>query len=434
MSKLIGGEIIGQGTYGCVHKPQMECESSPSRADTVSKILLDAKADAELAEFAAVATADPTQTIHLGTPTKCAIKETRDNIHAIDECNNSGLTDTTFYPNKLSDYALLVMKDGGQDLTTFGEVIYRSAATSENQNKMELFWLEVSRLFYGLKVFKDAGIVHHDITQNNVVYNINANRLNFIDFGLMTKPKDIVEDARNGKGYRRWWSLPWEISDFSYAKYFAYLKANDSHAPRVMPAIADEYDDFFQLILPDVQPEEVAAIKTMMSRKYNEQINSYSKHNYAKRINESIDTRDSYGVGLTLLYILNRSRHLIGSDFGDKLNALFANMISPLVSERYSVNVLIADYNKIMTESGLLAKHNKHYDDNFLLVNVEPAVEDKEVPQTPTVQPPVPPEPVVPGGRYRPRSRKSKTARRCKMTKRMRSRKANKAKRSNKKR
>jgi len=419
MSKLIGGEIIGQGNYGCVHKPQMECESSPPSTDTVSKIMLNAKADIELEEFAAVAMADPTQTIHLGTPTKCAIKETRDNIYAIDECNNSGLTNTTFYPNKLGDYALLVMKDGGQDLNTFGEVIYRWANTPVNQNKMELFWLEVSRLFYGLKLFKDAGIVHHDITQNNIVYNINTNRLNYIDFGLMTKPKDIVQDARNGKGYPRWWSLPWEISDFGPSKYKAYLNENYSHAPRVMPDIADEYDDFFHLILPDVQPEEVALIKNMMSRKYNEQTNSYSNHNYNKRINESIDTMDSYGVGLALLYILNRSRHLIDSVFGDNLNALFTNMISPLVSERYSVNLLIAKYNQIMTESGFLEKHNKHYDENFLLVS-----------------PPAPRD-IVPGGRHRPRNRKSgkvsKSMRHNKSSKRMRSRKANKAKRSLKK-
>jgi hypothetical protein len=420
MSKLIGGEIIGQGTYGCVHKPQMECDSSPSSADTVSKIMLNAKADSELAEFAAVAMADPTQTIHLGTPIKCAIKNTPDNIDAIDECNNTGVTTTTFYPNKLDDYALLVMKDGGQDLTTFGEVIYSWANASENQNKMELFWLEVSRLFYGLKVFKDAGIVHHDITQNNVVYNINANRLNFIDFGLMTKPRDIVEDARNGRGYPRWWSLPWEISDFSYSKYKAYVTANDSNAPRAMPSIADLYNDLFHIILPDVQPEEVARIKTEMSIKYNEQTYSYRKYNYAKRINESIDTTDSYGVGIAMLYILNRSRHLIDSVFGDNLNALFTNMISPLVSERYSVGDLIAKYIQIMTESGFLEKHNKHYDENFLLVNNDD-------------QPPATPEPVLPGGRYRPRSRKSKSTRRRKSTKRTRSRKANKAKRSHKK-
>ena len=47
MSKLIGGEIIGKGNYGCVHKPQMECdddtETKPS-ADSVSKIMLDTDA------------------------------------------------------------------------------------------------------------------------------------------------------------------------------------------------------------------------------------------------------------------------------------------------------------------------------------------------------------------------------------------------------
>ena len=84
-----------------------------------------------------------------------------------------------------------------------------------------------------------------------------------------------------------------------------------------------------------------------------------------------------------------------------------------------------------MEGSGLLEKHNKHYDDNFLLANNEPAVEVKEVPQ------PTAPEPVVPGGRYRPRSRKSSkmsnSKRSGKSSKNVRSRKANKAKRSNKK-
>ena len=427
MSKLIGGEIIGQGTYGCVHKPQMECdddaETKPS-ANTVSKIMLNAKADAELKEFAAVAMADPTQTIHLGTPTKCAIKDTPDNIGAIDECNNSGLTNTTFYPNKLGDYALLVMKDGGQDLTTFGEVIYRWANTPENQNKMELFWLEVSRLFYGLKVFKDAGIVHHDINQNNIVYNIDTNRLNFIDFGHMTTPTNIIENTFAGKGYPRWWSLPWEITDFSPSKYNAYLFANNSYIPHVMSPIADSYDDFFHLILPDVQPEEVALIKTEMFRKYNTQTKLYTIHNRKTHLIKSINTRDSYGVGIALLYILNRSRHLIDLFFGYDLNALFTNMISPLVSERYDVDTLIAEYIKIITESGLLEKHKMHYDENFLLVN-----NDEHTPAPPVI---------VPGGRRRLRTRKSckmsKSTRHNKSSKRMRSRKANKAKRSHKKR
>ena len=431
MSKLIGGEIIGTGTYGCVHKPQMKCNSSPSSADAVSKIMLNTKADAEMTEFDAVAIADPLKRIHLGTPIKCAIKDTPTNIDAINECNDTGLTKTVFYPDKLGDYALLIMKDGGQDLTTFGEVIYRWAVTPENQNKMELFWLEVSRLFYGLKVFKDAGLVHHDINQNNIVFNIDTNRLNFIDFGHMTNPTNIIENTFAGRGYPRWWSLPWEITDFGPSKYKTYLKANDSYTPPVMPPIANEYDDFFKLILPDVQPEEVALIKTEMSRKYNMQTNSYASHNRKTHLNNSINTRDSYGVGIALLYILNRSRHLIDLFFGYGLNALFINMVSPLVAERHDVDTLIAEYKTIITESGLLEKHKKHYDENFLLTNDDadpPALQaivndDEDPPALPAF---------VPGGRHRHRTRKSykmsKSMRPNKSSKRVRSRKAPKAK------
>jgi hypothetical protein len=229
MSKLIGGEIIGTGTYGCVYKPQMECNSSPSSADAVSKFMLDADADAEVTKFAAVAAADPTQTIHLGTPDKCAIKDTPANKDAIDVCINVGYTHFPIDKTKLGDYALLIMKDGGQDLYTFGIDIYRWYNTPENQNKMELFWLEVSRLFYGLKVFKDAGIVHNDVNHNNIVYNIDTNRLNFIDFGLTTNKLVILDAVKNGTySYPKRWSLPWEISDLKPAKYKAHPIANYS--------------------------------------------------------------------------------------------------------------------------------------------------------------------------------------------------------------
>jgi len=30
MKKEIGGKVIGEGTYGCVHDPSLHCETSPS--------------------------------------------------------------------------------------------------------------------------------------------------------------------------------------------------------------------------------------------------------------------------------------------------------------------------------------------------------------------------------------------------------------------
>ena len=477
MSKLIGGEIIGTGAFGCVHKPQMECaDDAPMPSpDAVSKIMLNRYANAEMEEFKAVALADPTQIIHLGTPTKCDVKNNDENQIAFSGCK-ALQKPGPIYPD---DYALLIMKDGGQDITDFAHAVYGWEITDENKNKIELFWLEVSRLFYGLKVFKDAGLIHRDINHNNIVYNINTNRLNFIDFGVMTRKKDIVSNAnlsqkRLNFNIESGWSSPWETSKLHKDEFTKIINYNDN--PRhneelkksLDPPLIDRY--FFESIMPlishklteegelteedgltkkqkliDEYEKKLTEMKLNMSAAYYNMMMAHNPWDWSEFLNKSIDTIDSYGVGLALLYALTRSGKFLDPILYNKLNVLFTTMINPSVYDRHDVNVLIVEYNKIMEGSGILAKHNRHYDEHFLLVNnaveaPQPA-ESKELPQTPIVPPPVPESVVlgvVPGGRFRPRSRKSckmsKSTRQRKPTKRMCSRKANKAKRSHKKR
>ena len=430
MSKLIGGELIGTGTYGCVHKPQLECtDDKLNSASAVSKIMLKLDARKELREFNDVTRADPALTMHLGTPTLCEVKDNDENKYAIDECNNSGLTRTTFYPDRLSDYALLVMKDGGQDITVFAHAISGWTDTTENQNKIELFWLEVSRLFYGLKVFKDAGLIHRDLNQNNIVYNIDTNRLNFIDFGFMTKKEDMYNAANYNKfNNQSGWSRPWETSYLNAKDYAKIADENERYNYEPLPVTLrplEIYDYFFESIMPiNATKYQLADINKSMSAAYYKMKGAHIISDGGKFFKKSIDTTDSYGVGLALLYALTRSGKFLDPILYNKLNELFTNMINPSVYDRYDVDMLKYEYNKIITESGLLAKHNKHYDEHFLLVNN-------------AVESPASQETVLPGGRYRPRSRKSnkmsKTTRRGKSSKNVRSRKANKSKRSHNK-
>ena len=431
MSKLIGGELIGTGTYGCVHKPQMECtDDKLNTAAAVSKIMLKLDARKELREFNDVTRADPSLTMHLGTPTLCEVKDTDENKYAIDECNNSGVTRTTFFPDRLSDYALLVMKDGGQDITGFAHAVYGWEITDENQNKIELFWLEVSRLFYGLKVFKDAGLIHRDLNQNNIVYNKDTNRLNFIDFGFMIKKEDmhnalIYNKFNNQSG----WSRPWETSYLNATDYATIADENERYNYGPLPVTLRPlkmYDYFFESIMPiNATKYQLADINKSMSAAYYKMKGAHIISDGDKFFRKSIDTADSYGVGIALLYALTRSGKFLDPILYNKLNELFTNMINPSVYDRYDVETLNVEYNKIMEGSGILAKHNRHYDEHFLLVNN-------------AVESPAPQETAVPGGRYRHRSRKfskmAKSTRHRKPTKHVRSRKANKAKRSHNKR
>ena len=431
MSKLIGGELIGTGTYGCVHKPQMECtdDTLNTTPGAVSKIMLKLDARKELREFNDVTRADPALTMHLGTPTLCEVKDSDENKYAIDECNNSGVTRSIFYPDRLSDYALLVMKDGGQDITTFAHAISGWTDTTENQNKIELFWLEVSRLFYGLKVFKDAGLIHRDLNQNNIVYNIDTNRLNFIDFGFMTKKEDMYNAANYNKfNNQSGWSRPWETSYLNAKDYAKIADENERYNYEPLPVTLrplEIYDYFFESIVPiNSTKYQLADINKSMSAAYYKMKGAHIISDGSIFFKKSIDTTDSYGVGIALLYALTRSGKFLDPILYNKLNELFTNMINPSVYDRYDVDTLKGEYNKIITESGLLAKHNKHYDEHFLLVNNP-------------VEAPAPQEIVVPGGTYRSRSRKSnkmsKTKRSGKSSKNVRSRKANKSKRSHNK-
>ena len=113
----------------------------------------------------------------------------------------------------IDDYSLLLMKYGGQDLEQFGNEVYRWTKTKENVDKIEVFWLECVLLFYGLKVFQENGIVHHDLEQQNIVYDQKTNRINFIDFGFMTKKSSIIDMAKKSTywlGDSNHWSFPLE--------------------------------------------------------------------------------------------------------------------------------------------------------------------------------------------------------------------------------
>ena len=67
--------IIGEGTYGCVHKPSIHCKTPPKPGfnynNYVSKIMKTKNAETELEEFVIIGKLDPTNEYHLGQPILC---------------------------------------------------------------------------------------------------------------------------------------------------------------------------------------------------------------------------------------------------------------------------------------------------------------------------------------------------------------------------
>jgi len=363
-------KVIGQGTYGCVHKPPMKCKNK-TRKDkkNVSKLLTKNNAESELQEYKTISSVDKKKNIYLGTPTKCDIDDIELNRAAIIKCDNERLI-----PSQLDKYSLLIMKDGGKNLQQFADHVRKNwNNTPANKAKMELFWLEVSRLFYGLKVFHDNEILHHDLKHQNIVYDEDQNRVNFIDFGFMTKRDSIVKDAKTSLYMLATdfhWSFPWEfvfINHDSY-KYISKDSRTMKEREHYVEQINNNCQYFFKSILPsDLKSDEYQMAIQKKLKQFYVMLIELEPKDYEKFLNKSIDTIDSYGVGIALLYVLNRTGKFIDNDLFEKLRNLFVNMTSPNVYSRYSVDELLHQYENIMLDSGLLEKHNKYYYDHLLV-------------------------------------------------------------------
>ena len=374
--------VVGEGTYGCVHKPQLKCRNRTRRKnDIVSKLMTKINADQELKEYKGISNADPDLDIYLGKPTSCLIEDSTENIKAIHRCRD-------FKPSEMEKYKLLLMKNGGKNLEQFGDHIHTNwKATPENKSKIELFWLEVSRLFHGLQLFAENGLVHHDLKHQNIVYNEHNNRLNYIDFGLMTNKETIINSVKRSNYWlaeNYHWSFPLEIV---FWQKNAYEKHVSEYTHRKQNLYNTYLDDihykcgyFFESIAP------IDATKAERSKLFEKALQRFylltielENDEYDKFLNKSIDTTDSYGVGMGLMYVLNRCVHLISPDLHKNLKVLFMNMVDPNLNLRLLPNESMAHYKRILDDSGLLEKHNMKFDDNLIVsgISVPAKIEDK---------------------------------------------------------
>ena len=364
-------DVIGEGTYGCAHRPPMKCRDAPRRnKNDISKLMTSANAAKELKEFALIDAADKRKQFYLGKPSKCQPDRILSNIRSISKCPSG-----KFDPVKMDDYSLLVMKYGGQDLEQFGEDVRTWSKNKENVDAIELFWLEVVRLFYGLKVLHDNNVVHHDLKPQNVVYDKVTNRANFIDFGFMEKKSTRISAAKlsaSWLGNKHHWSFPLEAVCWNKDDYME--AANSGKSESAYKAFADSVATncgyFFISTLPVrfMKLHRDNAFKTITVDAFKNILDfEATDEAYDQFIDKSIDTVDTYGLGIALLFLLHRSRHLLSDDFYKKLGSLFGmDMLHPRLFLRSTPEQLLAQYEDILTTSGLLEKHNKHIENHLI--------------------------------------------------------------------
>ena len=371
----IAPKVIGEGTFGCVHKPPLKCNNNTRRKkDSISKLMTEHNATKELGEFNHIDAADADQHFYLGKPDKCKLDPMLENMRAINKCPSQ-----KFNPEKIREYALLVMKYGGQDLDAFGEEVQTWTKTNEHVDAIELFWLEAVRLFYGLKVLHDNNVVHHDIKQQNIVYDQATNRANFIDFGFMDKKSTRIYASKisaNWLGNKHHWSFPLEAVYWNKDIYMAAAssRGRTKRAYREFAkSVADGCGYFFTSVIHfnanKSKIDKVAAVGTRNA--FSNVLEFEPTHDsYNRFIDKSIDSVDTYGLGIALMFVLHRSKHLLSDEFYKNVMNIGVNMLEGRVFLRSTPEQLLAQYEDLLTNSGLLEKHKKHIENHLIATGV----------------------------------------------------------------
>ena len=364
-------EIIGEGTYGCVHKPSLKCTRKKQKYDNkVSKLMLHKDANEELEENILISKIDKNKDFSLGKPEKCKPAKTKKNLASINNCED-------FDKNDVKDYSLLIMTDGGTNLKQFAKKMYELQKSSENQKKMEMFWIEALRLFYGLLKFNESDIIHYDIKPQNIVYNNEENRLNFIDFGFMTT-KDNVKGKIKKSDYRLaiwYWYYPFENMLLNYNEFVDFINKPIENKKKLIESLkeraiktneTEHFSEFYEYVGDD--------IKSLNDDKFIELILKLKMNDYKKLIEKSLDSVDSYGLGISLYYTLRKTLHLIPSGLGNSLKKLFENMVTASMYERYEPEELIEKYESILEDSGLLKKYNFKIREHIAIKKTQPTL------------------------------------------------------------
>ena len=355
---------IGEGTYGCVHKPSLKCKNKKvNYTDKVSKIMTKKHSRTEMKEYDNIANVDKSKKFYLGKPVLCVPEDDDSAKRAVNMCEH-------FRGNTIKDYNLLIMNDGGNNLEQYADKMARLPRTPENIEKIEKFWIEAQRILLGLKVFNDNGIVHHDLKPQNIVYNEDTNRTNFIDFGLMTD-MNTIRTKSNLSQYKLGiphWSFPLEMEFINKNSYLQLANlSNDqkSNCLNFLSLINSNIKTFFSYIV-NHDKDELWYIMRLDNCDF---IMDARQDNYDEFLDRVIRTIDVYGTGIAFMYILNKTRHLIEPKLENELRELFYIMITPNVFIRFLPDQVLNIFEKILLENGILSKYNKHFENHVLINN-----------------------------------------------------------------
>ena len=400
-------QVIGEGGYGCVFKPSLECKKKPNPNfnynDYVSKLMKTKNAEIELKEFLFIGKIDPTNEFHLGKPIMCEPDyKDPEFINDIKNCRNIN-KDDFLNDIKKDDYSLLLIKYGGPDLKSLCND--KLINNYFKENKTDNFWLEVHHLIKGLKFFKDNGIVHNDIKPQNILFNLKTGKMKYIDFGLMKSKNEIITSSKKNKNNTGvfHWSYPLECAYMNKSRFKDYKQIAKSPTSRkgyqenlIKMIVTDSKINNYAI--PIKKPEafkilfsylnlnnhvpDTSTQQGYISSFYDGFNHLILNESYDDILNHTTDSIDVFGLGFTLQYMANcfKRHNAISLEDYTRLTAFFHKMYDFNPETRtIDIELLLNEYENILLEIGVLNRLNKSFKNNLLKDGFVAPLKDEEL-------------------------------------------------------
>jgi hypothetical protein len=326
----------------------------------ISKLMRKKAAAKELQEYVLVRQADPKQQYYLGEPATCPLGDDPSDAAAIEKCAIAEEVEVD-----PTDFALIVMKDGGEDLAIFTRKVALGGFSPENRARVTRLLVELRRMFAGAQAFLKHGIMHHDIKAGNIIYDEAAGRCNYIDFGLMESLAETTrraEASRYGYGMHHW-SYPFEVEFLNRNMFeemvamtpeerFQYTQEEAQQSFKNPKHWLNAF--FFQALLytGTAKTEHYERFIVFVEQKM-------TKMSYETFVAKVLGTMDVYGLGMALLHVLRNVGSLMDEILRAELTRLAYRMIEPDLEARLEIDEATRLYDKMLRMAGLLGEEKE---------------------------------------------------------------------------
>ena len=243
---------IGRGTYGCVYKPTLKCDtyeygSKQKHVDGISKFVLNTTdVINELHNLSIADHLDPSNKYHIGNVQKC---------DHISKSEYKYIHDCEIYkanPLPLNRYTIIDQEYGGNTL--------ENISIDPSTNTFKLF-SDFTNIFEAVVKFSDNNFIHMDIKPQNIVYT-SKKGMRLIDFGLAVKSENLyisMDEMRfDGISYPFWppefyslnlepshtfydvlksWHEHLSMLDFYEGKHISFSERYKLHRTNIKPPI-----------------------------------------------------------------------------------------------------------------------------------------------------------------------------------------------------